>query len=62
MINYARFVDEKCHNGECVKFNCYSYSDWKEKEKEIKKEFPDARCVSLPGLGYAGEYWYKIGG
>lgn len=59
-MNYERFTDNKCHNGECVRFYCSSYKDWKEKEVEIKKEFPNARSVMMPGLGYAGEYWYKI--
>lgn len=59
-MNYEKFIDDKCHNGECVKFFCVSYQDWIEKEKDVKKDFPNARCVSMPGLGYAGEYWYKI--
>ena len=59
-MKYEKFIDEKCHNGECVRFFAGNYTEWKSKETEIKKEFPGARCVSMPGLGYAGEYWYKI--
>lgn len=60
MLTYTKFVDNECHNGTCVKFFASSYQDWKDKEKEVLKEFPEARCVCLPGLGYAGEYWYSI--
>lgn len=59
-MKFEKFVDEKCHNGECIKFFADSYTDWQNKEAEVKKEFPKASCVSMPGLGYAGEYWYKI--
>ena len=53
MIKYEKFTDEKCHNGDCLKVFCSSFTDWK--EKEIKEEFPEASCVSMPGLGYTGE-------
>ena len=56
MIKYEKFTDEKCHNGDCIKVICSSFADWKAKEKEIREEFPEASCVSMPGLGYAGEY------
>ena len=55
MVEYEKFIDEKCHNGDCIKIFCSSFADWKAKEKEIKEEFPEASCVSMPGLGYAGE-------
>ena len=59
-MNYKKFTDTIFNNGEYVKFFCSSFADWKQKEKEIIKEFPNASCISMPGLGYAGEYWYKI--
>ena len=59
-MSYKKFTDTKCNNGECVKIFCSSFADWKAKEKEVKEEFPNARCISMPGLGYCGEYQYKI--
>ena len=49
MLQYERFTDTKFNNGECVKFFCSSFADWKAKEKEIREEFPEASCVSMPG-------------
>ena len=43
-----------------ISFFANNYQDWKEKEKKIVEHYPDARCTMLPGLGYAGEYWYDI--
>lgn len=59
-MKYEKFYDDGIIKGECVKFYCSSYKDWKEKEAEIQKEFPNAKSVCMPGFGYAGEYWYKI--
>ena len=54
-----KFVN-KYTNKEAVSFVAYSYADWKAKEKEVKEKYPNARSTSMPGLGYAGEYWYDI--
>lgn len=36
------------------------YRTWKEREREVFEQYPDAHCTMCPGLGYAGEYWYDI--
>ena len=51
-------IFNKYMNQTCLSFSAYNYQDWKEKEKQILEEYPNSRCVSLPGLGYAGEFWY----
>ena len=58
-MKYEKFTD-KHFKGELVKFFCRSFEDWKKQEKDILKEYPNAKNVCMPGLGYAGEYWYKI--
>ena len=60
MVIYTKFKDNVANNGTCIKFFASTYQDWKSKEKEILQEFPEAISVSMPGIGYAGEYWYSI--
>ena len=43
-----------------ISFFAVNYRDWKEREKVVFEEYPNAHCTMCPGLGYAGEYWYDI--